>query len=70
MTPDTLKKLKEKLPRGYAKKIANKLNISESTVRKVINGQRNNFNVIVVALELAKETLQQEKKVLKEIESL
>ncbi len=70
MTTDTFKKLKEKLPRGYAKTIANKLDISESTVRKVLNGQRNNLNVIEAAIELAKKALQRQNDMKKEIESL
>ncbi len=70
MTTNALKKLKTKLPRGYVKKIATEADVSESTVRKTLSGERNNINVIRVAIDVAKNNSQETNDALKEIESL
>lgn len=51
-----LKKLKSNLPTGAISKIAERLNISQSTVSRVFNGEIKNLNVVEDALLLIKET--------------
>ena len=49
--------LKGKLPRGYARIIKNrtKTDLTESTIRQIITGNRFNFTIVKEAVELAKE---------------
>ncbi len=70
MTDKALEKLKMKLPRGYVKKIAIKAEVSESTVRKVLKGDRNNLSVIKVAIDMAKDNSQQINDAINDLDSL
>lgn len=56
MTKNHIDKLKTKLPKNYARTIAENLGLDQSTVRKVINGTRTNTLVLDEAIKLAEET--------------
>jgi len=55
MDTTQLKKLRQSLPKKYAKTIAEKCSVTTDYVRKTLNGYRINNNVIDVAVELATE---------------
>lgn len=54
MTKKELKKIKQFLPVGEQKKIAEKLGFSHSYVNKVLNGRRNNLKILAKAKQIAK----------------
>lgn len=58
MDADTLQKIKERLPKGYAKTLMGRINVSESTIYKTLRGDLDNETVIKAALELIEENLQ------------
>jgi hypothetical protein len=70
MTPELLEKLKRSLPPKGIKTIAEKLNLSEDMVRKVLNNDKNNENVIDAAIELAKEYKEKQEERIQTINSL
>lgn len=70
MEEKELKKLKNNLPVGGIKRIAEDLNISESGVSHILNGKRNNLRVIEKAIELAKENIAKRKELSEEINNL
>lgn len=55
--PHTLEKLRLSLPRGYRQEIARRLNsrFSIEHIRLVVNGQRNNDEILAELLKYAKE---------------
>lgn len=55
MTRQDLNKLKKLLPKKYSLTIAEKCNVSESYVRKVLSGNADRLDVIDQAIELAKD---------------
>jgi len=55
MTIENLEKLKSKLPKCYAITLGKKCELSEDTVRKVLNNRHNNQNIIDEAIILAQE---------------
>lgn len=58
MTQQAFKKLKQKLPTGWPELIAEKAEVSKSTVYKVLDGKRKNPKVINVAIQMAAEESQ------------
>lgn len=70
MTKASLQKLKDILPRGSVKIIAEKSDVSLSTVRKVLSGERRNQKVLEEAIMLAKETQEKESSLNNEIQNL
>lgn len=67
--PD-LEKLKIMLPRGAVKEIAEKANVSKSTVYKVLNNERINVKVLSIALDFAKKNDTAKSKLFEELKSL
>jgi len=55
MTTAELEKLKLALPSGYIDVLNERTGFSRSYVCQVINGERNNFEIIDAAIQLAKE---------------
>ena len=55
---EELSKLKELLPRGYARTLAEEFKCTESTVHNTLNGKTNRFDIIKRAVEMAKESKQ------------
>lgn len=53
MTTNDLKKLRSKLPNGWASQIAKQLSLTPDQVRKVIRGDSNNDKVIATCIRLA-----------------
>ncbi|WP_342645030.1 hypothetical protein [Mucilaginibacter sp. CSA2-8R] len=49
-----LKKLRSSLPKGWALELAGKTGLSIGTVRNVLYGTQNNFDVLNAAVALAK----------------
>ena len=52
---ENLKKLRESLPKDYAALIESKTKLSQSTIYKVMAGQRKNAAIINAAIEIANE---------------
>jgi hypothetical protein len=65
-----LEKLKERLPYGWQKKIAEHCELSTETVKKVLQGDFYNREVIEAAIELAKENIENENRIKREIDKL
>jgi hypothetical protein len=63
MTPEDLKILKTKLPKNWAKILSEKHGITPSAIRYILNGMRDNIEVIKSAIELA-ENFQSELKLM------
>lgn len=53
MKKEDLDKIKKWLPRGYAKNIAEELDVSTVTVYSVVGGKQNNERVIDALISLA-----------------
>jgi len=70
MNKTDLKKLRKRLPRSWAKLIAEKLNLSPIYVFKVLSGDRNNDTVILAAIDLAEESKEEKEKMRERIHSL
>jgi len=69
-TTKALKKLKSKLPRNYRSILANRTGKSESAVYKALVGDLNNPEIIKAAIALAKEEVDKNDDMLKDIQSL
>ncbi|MDB4919470.1 hypothetical protein [Mucilaginibacter sp.] len=48
-------KIKEKLPRGYSKTLAQKFDITPKSIGRILKGTQNNEDVVLAALFLAEE---------------
>lgn len=55
LTPQELKDLKSKLPRGYFKRTLEKVNFSEKTVANFFSGASYHIEIHKAALEIAEE---------------
>lgn len=55
MTKDDLNTLRNKLPRGYMKRIKERTGFSEATIWKVLAGDFTNLQIIDAAIDLARE---------------
>jgi hypothetical protein len=55
MTKVELKLLRKKLPREAIKNLAKEFEVTEAHIRLILNGERNNLNVINVAIIMAEE---------------
>lgn len=55
MNKEELQKIKQWLPRGYARQIFNETGLSFMTIYSTMNGKINNQRVIDAAIQIAKE---------------
>jgi transcriptional regulator with XRE-family HTH domain len=55
MNKKTIKKIKRKLKKGDQKRIAMGLGFSDSYVNKVLNGRRNNIEILIKANQISLE---------------
>jgi hypothetical protein len=62
MTKEELTKLREKLPSGYRKTLAEEFNVTTTHIGYVLRGDRNNFRIVESAVALAKNHQQKLKK--------
>jgi len=62
--------LKPFLPRGYAKDLATKFDVTESLVWMVANGDRNNPKILAEIVEIARKTKLAQTKLEKDINSI
>lgn len=65
-----LQKIKQWLPRGYAKRIFKETGISFMTIYSTINGKTHNQKVIDAAIAIAKEEKEKAEKAKNEIAAL
>lgn len=70
MKKEELQKIKEWLPRGYAKRIFLETGISFMTIYATINGKTNNKTVLDLAIAIAKEEKERMEKTKSEISTL
>ena len=70
MTQEKLFILRDKLPWGAQKRIAENLNVTVALVNAVLNGRLLNDKVIAAAIELAEETEANRKALIKKINQL
>lgn len=70
MTQQAFKKLKQKLPPRWPELIAEKAEVSKSTVFKVLDGKRTNPKVLNIAIDMASKESQKNNDQLKRIEAL
>lgn len=70
MKKEDLQKIKQWLPRGYARRIYNETGISFMTIYATMNGKTNNREVIKAAIAIAKEEKEKAEKAKAEIETL
>jgi Transcriptional regulators len=61
------KDLKEKLPYGYAKLVAERAGVSSHSVSRFLNGYNNSVKIENATLEILSELYSQKKKLLKNI---
>lgn len=69
MTPNELKKLRKKLPRGYQEIIIARTGLSLSTISAVMNGHWENPQVIEAAFEILQEKNEREANLKRILES-
>ena len=70
MTQEKLFTLRDKLPWGAQKKIADKLDVTVTLVNKVLNGHWQNDDVIAAAFEMAEEAELKQKMLAEKINQL
>lgn len=70
MDPRQLEKLKRKLPKGFARVIASRCNLSANAVRHVLNGRYNNDRVIHEAIKLARQEKERQAEIIEAIHRL
>lgn len=70
ITSSDLKKLRDSLPSNYAELLEKKIGFSKSTIYSVMNGVRNNMEIIDAAIELARDTKEKLESQKKAIENL
>jgi hypothetical protein len=51
---EELNKIKQYLPRGYCRLLANEFNVSDMTVSNALRGKNKHFNIILGAIKIAK----------------
>lgn len=70
MKKEELQKIKEWLPRGYARRIFLETGISFMTIYSTINGKTNNKVVLDAAIAIAKEEKEKMEKTKNEVSAL
>jgi len=65
-----IKKLRAKLPRGYAEKLSKSTGYSSRTVYNVLGGSQFNLQIIEGAVKLAREYQQDAEELQKELDTL
>jgi len=70
VTKKQLKRIKQNLPKHYAKTIAEQTGKSEALVYKVLSGDINNVDILSKAIELAYENSLEKAKIMSKIDKL
>ena len=70
MTKDDLKKLRRNLPKGSREILALRFGLSKGYINLVLNGTRNNENILIAAVEIISEHKRNLQKAQDFIESL
>jgi len=70
MDSDSLKKIRERLPKRYIKILKERIDVSESTIYRTLRGDLDNETVIKAALELIEENIQLNNDIKKRINKL
>jgi hypothetical protein len=70
VTTNELKQLKKSLPYGWIDKLIKKTGYSKSMISKTLNKERDNDEIILAAIEMAKENKNTKKKISQKIAQL